>query len=255
MEDEARQMFEEFVQEYNRVMTPELQATQRAMRWIYPTHSFVEESYGSVEIKRGSLNSGIYSLQKFPFYTHLRVDGQIPLTQLYIDGEYWMADDPYHVIGQHNLINGYRGHVVLVGLGLGISLYDSIFNQNITKITVIELNKDLVTLLLKYFEKYFNTVMRGLWKPIPKKIEIIQGDFFDNLDLCYGADRVFVDIFTNENYHDYKPKVNDAVEKIKRESLAIGAVTRINKWVFDFNEKPIKRMRTLAPEFLNVKKY
>jgi hypothetical protein len=237
MKDEAKQIFDEFVKEYNRVMTSDRLGCKVPMKWHYPTQLLPELFYKSVEVTKADLGPGIYSLQKFPFYTHLKVEETLPLTRLYIDGEYWMSDDPYHVIGQHNILSNYRGNVVLVGLGLGISLYDVIYNKNVSSITIIEINNDLVELLKQYF---------------PQTIKFVVGDFFDNLEVCYGTDRVFVDIFTNDNYHLYKPKVDIAVEQIKRHSLGLGIETKVNKWMFDFNERPVKHMRTENPQFLNI---
>jgi len=84
--------------------------------------------------------------------------------------ETWMSLSPQEMESQEPAIQYAAGHTVIMGLGLGWLALNAAFNENVSQVTVIELDRDIIRL--------FNR--SGAMDPVPKKIRqkihIIHGD-------------------------------------------------------------------------------
>lgn len=121
----------------------------------------------------GVKKCGFYHLQKAEI-----------MTELLIRGETWMSDDPYNWNGLDALVSGFKGRVLCIGLGLGLVQHILAKKPEVTKVTTIEVNKDVVAMMASNM-------------PTDQRIQF--GDFwlFDEFD---KFDCVVVDIWvSNEN--------------------------------------------------------
>jgi hypothetical protein len=110
----------------------------------------------------------------------------------------WMVDSPYdwYAMGEYGLRTR-PSKVIVGGLGLSLVLCHLVLRKDLEKITVIELNRDVIDMVSSHI-------------PLDDRIEIIYGDFFDVvpelaskherydtliMDMWTGEDQECMDIF------------------------------------------------------------
>lgn len=104
---------------------------------------------------------------------------------------FWMSDTPQEA----NTIDPYAkkafGNTLTFGLGIGYFIYMALLNQDVTSITIIEKNIEVIKMFKKYLLPQFIH---------QDKIKIIHGDAFDyfNKDFISQFDYTFVDIWQND---------------------------------------------------------
>lgn len=86
----------------------------------------------------------------------------------------WMVDDPVHWDGMREAVSDLpAGRVLVAGLGLGLMLHHMKEQPRFERITVVELNPDVVELILPTL-------------PEDDRVEIVVGDFYEFLQDANG---------------------------------------------------------------------
>lgn len=98
------------------------------------------------------------------------------ITYLKINGAVWMTDEYPYTESLGSFAQRARGSVLVAGLGLGIVVHQLCENPNVTKITVVERNKDVIKLVKPLL-------------PADPRIEIVESDFYDFIELEAGKVR------------------------------------------------------------------
>ena len=77
------------------------------------------------------------------------------------EGEYWkltrngyivMSNTPAEVHDHINFIRAAKGKVLIAGLGLGMVLQEVLKKDSVTKVTVVEISKDVINLVAKSYQ-------------------------------------------------------------------------------------------------------
>ena len=101
-------------------------------------------------------------------------------------GETWMALIPSEINTMENAIKAAKGNVLVYGLGIGYYLYMISLKKEVTSITVVEKDKDVIKVFNDSLKHNFNM----------KKIKIIESDALDYEDKCNEHyDYVFTDLW------------------------------------------------------------
>ena len=75
-----------------------------------------------------------------------------------------MSDTPMEQRSNREVVYHARGHVLIAGLGLGMILHPICEKPEVTKVTVVELDPDVIKLVSP---------------SLPAKVEVVQGDIFE----------------------------------------------------------------------------
>lgn len=81
------------------------------------------------------------------------------------DGKLWMSNTPDELNDAYEIINYAQGSLLIAGLGMGIIPWLVLQKGKVGKITIVEIDKDVIKLISPYF------------KGLP--VEIIEGSIFD----------------------------------------------------------------------------
>ena len=81
----------------------------------------------------------------------------------------WMATTPFDVDSQALHVGAAEGNVVIMGLGLGVSLFNCLQNPEVEHITVVEIDKN-ITVLLQKFAKFRR------WPGFAEKVDLVIAD-------------------------------------------------------------------------------
>jgi len=122
-----------------------------------------EGTKGSVKIEK-------FEIQESPLYFSLR-NRRIPVgtyTGLYINNCIVMSDTPSEYKDHRYFIYHASGNVLIAGLGIGMVLNEVAKKENVTHITVIEKNQDVIDLVWQHYKDKYGD-----------KIEIFHANIFD----------------------------------------------------------------------------
>lgn len=104
--------------------------------------------YGNVELQWYEEDSkSYYRMEGVDGYFYYHPRSKIKLTQLVIDNQVWMVDDPLHWRGMQALARASHGNVLVAGLGLGLVTSELKKNKRVCNIDVIEREPDLIELI------------------------------------------------------------------------------------------------------------
>ncbi|MBO7303608.1 MAG: hypothetical protein J6V09_00090, partial [Clostridia bacterium] len=150
------------------------------------------------------------------------------------DGNEWMTLTPVDLDTCDEAIEAAHGDVVTFGLGLGYYAYMCAEKENVSSVTVVEINEDVIRLFKKHILPQFSH---------PEKIKIIKADAVEYARDIMPKERfdyAFVDIWRDAS--DGAP----IYEKMKRlEYLSEG--TKFDYWIENFL---ISRLRAIRFEEL-----
>ncbi len=111
----------------------------------------------------------------------------------------WMVDSPYdwYAMGEYALRAKPR-NVLVAGLGLALIAQHLSLRRDLTKVKIVELNKEVIEMVSPYM-------------PTDRRFEVINGDFFKILPRIVSVgeryDTIIMDIWTgedSESIHDFK---------------------------------------------------
>ncbi len=138
--------------------------------WETPATKYPLIKAGSVKISRINQKAGCYRMEGVRGYDYYHHTRKIPVTCLKIGRETVMVDDPLHWIGMQDLAKAMKGKVLIAGLGLGLVLHALRDNKEVTKIHVIERNKDVIGIMKNNMPKddRIKIITDDLWNYIEK---------------------------------------------------------------------------------------
>lgn len=175
--------------------------------WRTPATDYPDATIGKARIETVQYRRGHYQCYGLRGHQVYRIAKPIPIRGLTIEGKTWMVDDPPHWWAMEDHARFYHGHVLVAGLGLGLICHTLAANPKVTRITVVEREKDVIELVA----------------PCLPAVEIEHGDFWD----WNGPqpDGVFLDLFVG-NGHELLP---DAIRAyVEMFQWFPGAIIRIH---------------------------
>jgi len=150
----------------------------RVESWETPATSYPLKKCGVAEINRKKYSKGYYFMEGVAGKVFFYVAKPIQVTLLKINNRIWMVDDPLHWIGMQKLAEHSNGKVLTAGLGLGLLSHALSYNENVERIDVVELNRDVIDLVSPL---------------IPEKVNVYHGNVFDYKDGDY--DTIILDLW------------------------------------------------------------
>lgn len=125
------------------------------------------------------------------------------------DGRVWMTITPNEIETMQDAVDRAFGHVLTFGLGLGYFAYMVSEKNNVDRVTVVEINEDVIALFKQYILPQF---------PNAGKIDIVREDAFEfaERELARGRfDFLFADM-----WHDVSDGLPMYLQLKKYESLS-----------------------------------
>lgn len=104
------------------------------------------------------------------------------------NSEIWMTTSPNEILTMEKDINDCFGDVLTFGLGLGYFAYMASIKSEVSSVTIIEKDPNIIALFKKNILPYFSH---------PEKIKIIECDAFEYIKEKHYFDYTFVDIYHN----------------------------------------------------------
>jgi len=98
----------------------------------------------------------------------------------------WMSIKPSEITTSQAAVDAAHGNVVTFGLGMGYFVYMALLKPDVSHVTVVELDKNVIDLFNQYILPQF---------PRRNDVTIINSDAFEYLDKGMNADFVFMDIW------------------------------------------------------------
>ena len=95
------------------------------------------------------------------------------LCQLFVGGTLWMSDTSDERRDHWAPVHYAKGHVLIAGLGLGMVALACALKPETEKVTVIEINADVIGLVVPYLRKALEEAGRD-----PDMLEVIEADIF-----------------------------------------------------------------------------
>lgn len=172
----------------------------------------------------------------------------------------WMVITPYEIQTMKDSIKKAKGHVVTFGLGLGYFAFHASNKDNVSKVAVVELNKDVITVFTKCILPFFEH---------KEKIELINLNAKDYLKKNPKFDYLFIDTYHNEvdglshfaSFYPYlktcdKSKydfwIKESIDTYFRRLINADLISSLNKekFIFDdpFLDKLFNRLRNLTKD-------
>lgn len=121
---------------------------------------------------------------------------------LTIDGEVWMSNGPGEMKECSPIEENAVGDVLIFGLGMGAIIYPMLFNPDITSITIIEINSEVIDLVRPHL----------LIADREKKLHVVNMSAYD-FEPHMSYDAIWVDI--DKFYSDAKLNGPGLVKKFK----------------------------------------
>jgi spermidine synthase len=160
---------------------------------------------------------GFYRMENVDGYVMYRVVKPITITVLKANGSEVMTDEPINWIGMQRLAECSHGNVLCAGLGLGLIVHALSKNPKVEKITVVEINKDVIDLITPFLPKTkplevvhddiykyrkipsYNTVILDIWAGKGDRSMFLEMvGLFGSIKLLNPSAKVFVWGITDE---------------------------------------------------------
>jgi 16S rRNA G966 N2-methylase RsmD len=120
----------------------------------------------------------------------------------------WMSVTPFEIETMQPLIDQVKGHVLMLGLGLGYFAFMATLKTNVHHVTIIEKNQNIIKLFKEHILPQF---------PHQDKITVIQADALTYAE-TYLKDQKFGSVFV-DLYHDAKDGLAVYLKMKKMEML------------------------------------
>jgi hypothetical protein len=214
--------------------------------WETPATQYPRKRLGFASIANSRYDRGTYEAygthppgcEPYRFYTATR---PFNVTCLKIGSKTWMVDDPPHFWAMQEHATFYTGRVLVAGLGLGLILHALQDNKAVTKITVVEREKDVIRLV----------------KPlVPKdsRIDIVHADWY-KFTPDEQPDGVFYDLFVGDADNGLLAMAIREIIELKRRFPTAG-VFRIHGFNSDklneIGDQVIAGEKAMTPNSANV---
>jgi hypothetical protein len=119
------------------------------------TVDYPDKKVGSAEITHVKYPPGNYRMEGVDGYVFYEISSPLKVTELKVDKEVVMVDDPLHWVGMKRLAEHCKGDTLIAGLGLGLILHHLKSNDEVTSIDVVELNPDVIELISPLIPKNY----------------------------------------------------------------------------------------------------
>lgn len=157
---------------------------------VYKNYAFLNNNYNSYEpflYDEMETTNNYLEITKIGYFNK-------PYSYLSLveNNEVWMLITPHEINTMEKAINHAKGNVLTFGLGIGYFSYMASLKDEVTSITIIEKNKDIIELFKKHILPQFKT---------KAKINIINEDAFKyaTINNLKQYDYLFVDFYRNTN--------------------------------------------------------
>jgi hypothetical protein len=147
--------------------------------WTTPASRYPRRRLGDVEIADHRCAKGTYACYVVNGFAFFEAVKPLFITTLKVRRRVCMVDDPPHWLAMVEHARQYRGHVVCAGLGLGLIVHALSANQAVSKITVVEINPNVIRLI----------------KPLIPECQVVEVDFWN---WNGEPDGVFYDLFVGK---------------------------------------------------------
>lgn len=199
--------------------------------WNTPVTHLPRRKVGKAAITYETYDPGVYESYRLNGHSYYELADSIRVTALKIDGKVWMVDDPPHVWAMTQHASFMHGHVLCGGLGLGLMAHALVKNPRVKRITIVEIEPDVIKLM----------------RPtLPKGCRVICGDFWKQ-DI--EADSVLLDILVG-NGHQLLPIATQQYLALRQRYLK--APIRIHGFNCDGLEKLSQIISTAHAEFARL---
>lgn len=174
--------------------------------WKTPATGYREKEFGSARIRREKYKKGYYHNYGLRGYEYFEVKKPIDITSLEIKDESgtwktWMVDDPPHWWAMQKYAENSSENVLVAGLGLGLVTGELLKNVDVSSVTVIERNEDVIGLIAPFLP-----VESG------DNLEILNEDFYDFIhETEEKFDRLIVDLWVTGSKEETLRVLNDEV--------------------------------------------
>lgn len=137
------------------------------LKWETPATAYPNTKVGKARLYkcRRSANQTFWAEGMKGYFYYRYVPGHNKITVLSIDGQTWMTDEPPYYWSMEHFGQAAKGSVLVAGLGLGLVVHCLVKNPDVTKITVIDRERDVIKLITPFLPK-------------DPRIEIIEDDFY-----------------------------------------------------------------------------
>lgn len=134
-----------------------------------PYSRIPEQGNKFIRLKKVLYKPGYYRMERVMGYDLFRLSHAMSVTNLQVRDKKWhtlMVDDPLHWLGMGELARQSKPPRVLVaGLGMGLILHHLVNRPDVTEITVVEIDPELIAFIRHFL-------------PVDSRIKIVQADFF-----------------------------------------------------------------------------
>jgi len=127
------------------------------------------------------------------------------------DEEIWMSLTPMELESQAPHLLAARGHTVIMGFGLGVLTYNVLQNENVDRVTVIEIENEVVDLI--------DDSADMLSWPNIGKLELVYEDALDWTP-DGSVDVVLADIWPNLGSENLRPDMQQIYKNVKPKVIA-----------------------------------
>ena len=119
-------------------------------------------------------------------------------TRLGVKGKLVMSNTRLEQSTNYQFVRKSNGRVLMGGLGFGMVLFPVAINPNVTEVTVVEMEKDVIDLVWKPITKY-------LGRRHAKKLKVIHEDVFKfKVPTTEKYDTIYFDIWPDRNEDNLK---------------------------------------------------
>ena len=137
-----------------------------------------------------------------------------------------MSDTPMEKFTNQRFLNNASGDVLIAGLGIGMLPASLVEKDDVTSVTIVELNQEVIDLVEPLIRKYVKN---------ESKIKIVQGDayWYPKNHPNERYDFVYLDIW------DYFPGGSDDLEMLDELAdryMSICPSCRVDAWGYEFAE-------------------
>lgn len=168
--------------------------------WITPATDYPENRVRSARIRRIKYRKGYYYNYGLRGYAYFEVKKSIDVTTLEIKNEVgkwktWMVDDPPHWWAMQEYAINSCGNVLVAGLGLGLVTNELLRSVDVSSVTVIERNEDVIELISPFLHVDDEVTL-----------DILNKDFYEYIhETDELFDRIIVDLWvTRSKEETYK---------------------------------------------------
>jgi hypothetical protein len=131
------------------------------------------------------------------------------------DDEVWMSTTPMELESAiHHAANA-TGHTVIMGLGLGVLLYNVLAKEEVTKVTLVELDPKVYDLLDR-------SASVSLW-PGAQKLELVIADAFDYIPTA-PVDVLLADIWLNLGDMKLRPDAQKMYNNVNPKEMGVWGI-------------------------------